>query len=238
MSKFANSDDRRSSAPLRHARTFDSPNPLELESGGSLASVTVCYETWGELASDGGNAIFICHALSGDSHVARHDADDDPGWWEILVGPGRPIDTDRYFVICSNALGGCRGTTGPNFVDPDSGRAYGADFPTVTVRDMVEVQRRLLDHLGIERVLAVIGGSLGGLQALAWAIDHPERVGASVVLAAAPRLSSQGHHLRRRGPQRDPSRSPLRGRAILRGSRPRGGLGPGAHARAYHLSLG
>ncbi len=144
------------------------------------------------LSPEGDNAVLICHALSGDSHVARHDDDDDPGWWELLVGPGRPIDPARYFVVCANVLGGCRGTTGPGSTMPGTQVRYGADFPVVTVRDMVEVQRRLLDHLGIDRLLAAIGGSLGGLQVLSWATTHPERVRSAVVLAAAPRLSSQG----------------------------------------------
>jgi len=188
----SSSDDQRSASALPHAQSWVSSQPLDLESGGHLAEVSVCFETWGTLDADGRNAVLICHALSGDSHVASHDSDDDPGWWEILVGPGKPIDTDRYYVICSNVLGGCRGTTGPNFIDPASGRPYGADFPIITVRDMAEVQKRLLDHLGIERLRAVVGGSLGGLQAMALAIDHPTRVGASLVFAAAPRLSSQG----------------------------------------------
>jgi homoserine O-acetyltransferase len=192
VSHSTSSDDLRSAVPLRHAEHWTSSTPLELESGGRLAEVTVCYETWGELDERGDNAVLVCHALSGDSHVARHDAADDPGWWELLVGPGKPVDTDRNFVICANVLGGCRGTTGPNFVDPASGRPFGADFPVVTVGDMVEVQKRLLDHLGIGALRAVVGGSLGGLQVLQWAIDHPERVRTSVVIAAAPRLSSQG----------------------------------------------
>ncbi len=192
MSETSSSDDLRNAAPLRHARTWTSDEPLQLENGSRLAETTICFETWGELDASRSNAVLVCHALSGDSHVARHDEDDDPGWWEILVGPGRPIDTDRYFVICSNVLGGCRGTTGPNFPDPKSGRPYGADFPVITVRDMVEVQRRLLDELGIERTLAAIGGSLGGLQVLEWATRFPERIGSAIVVAAAPRLSSQG----------------------------------------------
>lgn len=192
MSLPTSSDDSRSAKPLRDAHSFTSREPLALENGARLREVTICFETWGELDEARSNAVLVCHALSGDSHVARHDADDDPGWWEILVGPGKPIDTDRYFVICSNVLGGCRGTTGPNFVDPDRGRPWGADFPVVTVGDMVEVQRRLLDHLAVERLRAVIGGSLGGLQALEWATAHPDRVGSSIVIAAAPRLSSQG----------------------------------------------
>jgi homoserine O-acetyltransferase len=182
----------RTAAPLRHAQTWISEEPLVLESGGRLANVTVCYETYGTLDPDARNAVLICHALSGDSHVARHDPDDEPGWWEIMVGPGKPIDTDRFFVICSNVLGGCRGTSGPNFVNPETARPFGADFPMVTVRDMVEVQRRLLDFVGVERTCATVGGSLGGLQVISWAVEYPDRVGASVVLSAAPRLSSQG----------------------------------------------
>jgi homoserine O-acetyltransferase len=185
-------DDARSARPLRHARTWTSSTPLTLESGVRLDEVTHCFETWGELSATADNAILICHAISGDSHVCRHDDEDDPGWWEVLVGPGRPIDPARHFIICANVLGGCRGTTGPNFPRPSDGRPWGADFPLVTVGDMVEAQRPLLDHLGIGRLRAVVGGSLGGLQALEWAIRFPERVGTSIVLAAAPRLSSQG----------------------------------------------
>lgn len=179
-------------APLPHARVRTDDAPLPLENGDTLPGVTVAYETWGVLDEDGGNAVFVCHALSGDSHAARHDDDDAPGWWDLLIGPGRPIDTNRYFVVCSNVLGGCRGTTGPNHLRPEGDRPYGADFPIVTVADMVEVQHRLLDHLGIERLVGVIGGSLGGLQVLEWARARPERVGAAIVIAAAPRLSSQG----------------------------------------------
>lgn len=192
MSNPPSTDVVRTAAPLRHAQTWVSEEPLVLESGGRLPNVTVCYETYGTLDPGARNAVLICHALSGDSHVARHDADDEPGWWEIMVGPGKPIDTDRFFVICSNVLGGCRGTSGPNFINPETARPFGADFPMVTVRDMVEVQRRLLDSLGVERTCATVGGSLGGLQVISWAIEYPDRVGASVVLSAAPRLSSQG----------------------------------------------
>jgi homoserine O-acetyltransferase len=191
-SKSSSHDVVRTAAPLRHAQTWISEEPLVLESGGRLANVTVCYETYGTLDPYARNAVLICHALSGDSHVARHDPEDEPGWWEIMVGPGKPIDTDRFFVICSNVLGGCRGTSGPNFVNPETARPFGADFPMVTVRDMVEVQRRLLDFVGVERTCATVGGSLGGLQVISWAVEYPDRVGASVVLSAAPRLSSQG----------------------------------------------
>lgn len=192
MAGPSSSDDLRSARPLRHAQRWVSREALDLEKGGRLDDLTVCFETWGSITPAGDNVVWVCHALSGDSHVARHDADDDPGWWDLVVGPGRPVDTDRYFVVCANVLGGCRGTTGPNFVDPRTGRPYGADFPVVTVSDMVQAQRRLLDHLGVERVRAVVGGSLGGLQALTWGIEHPDRVASSIVIAAAPRLSSQG----------------------------------------------
>jgi len=188
---FDSSDSVRSGAPLRHSQhvTFDGPIPLALE--GALPRVTVAYETHGTLDSRGDNAVLVCHALSGDSHVARHDDTDDPGWWDLLVGPGRPIDTDRYFVVCPNVLGGCRGTTGPNSINPATGGPYGADFPTVTVADMVEVQRRLVDHLGIRTLRAVVGGSLGGHQAITWAVRHPERVRGCVALATSARLTSQ-----------------------------------------------
>jgi len=192
VSVSSRSDPTRYGDCPRLAQTWISHDPLRLEDGGCLEHITICYETWGKLNDEGSNAVLICHALSGDSHVARHDEDDTPGWWEIVVGPGKPIDTDRYFVICSNVLGGCRGTTGPNFVNPKNGQPYGAEFPVITVRDMVEVQRRLVTQLGISRLRSVIGGSLGGLQVLTWAIDHPEMVTSSIVLAASARLSSQG----------------------------------------------
>jgi homoserine O-acetyltransferase len=161
--------------------------------GGELHGVVVAYETYGELNAARDNAILVCHAISGDSHVARHDGDDgdEPGWWDLVVGPGKAIDTDRYFVICSNVLGGCRGTTGPGSVNPATGRRYGADFPTVTEGDMVEVERRLVDGLGIDRLLAVVGGSMGGHQALLWATRFPDRLRGVVTLATSTRLTTQ-----------------------------------------------
>ncbi|MDX2166069.1 MAG: homoserine O-acetyltransferase [Deltaproteobacteria bacterium] len=208
MDPFHSSDSVRSAAPLRHVQkvTFDAP--LRLALGGELPSVTVAYETYGELNAARDNAVLVCHAISGDSHVARHDDADDPGWWERVVGPGRAIDTDRWFVICPNVLGGCRGTTGPNHVDPRSGRPYGADFPAVTVADMVAVQRRLIDHLGIAQLRAVVGGSLGGHQAITWAVDHPERLRGCAALASSPRLTSQAiafDVVGRNAIQRDPA---------------------------------
>ena len=187
----SSSDSVRSAAPLKYARSVTFDTPLELERGGMLPEVTVVYETYGKLSAEKDNAVLICHALSGDSHVARHDEADEPGWWDIAVGPGKPIDTDKFFVICPNLLGGCRGTTGPNSIDPETGRPYGQDFPTVTVGDMVEVQHRLLDRLGIDRLLSVVGGSLGGHQALCWGRKHPGCVAGVIAVAASARLTSQ-----------------------------------------------
>jgi len=188
---FDSSDTVRHAKPLRYAQRFVCDGPFQLELGGQLPGVTVCYETYGTLNSARNNAVLVCHAISGDSHVAQHDPDDDPGWWDIVVGPGKPIDTDRYFVICPNLLGGCRGTTGPGSINPETGKPYGRDFPTVTVRDMVEVQRRLVAHLGITKLLAVTGGSMGGHLALNWATRFPEQVDGVMALATSPRLTSQ-----------------------------------------------
>ncbi len=188
---FDSSDSVRSAVPLKYAQYVTFQEPLALEEGGSLPVVRVAYETYGTLSPAADNAVLICHALSGDSHVARHDADDTAGWWDLVVGPGKAIDTDRYFVICPNLLGGCRGTTGPNSINPETGRPYGADFPTITVRDMVKVQKLLVEHLGIRRLRAVVGGSLGGQLALTWATQLPAMVAGTVALATSPRLTSQ-----------------------------------------------
>lgn len=164
-------------------------SPLHLDGGGTLGHVEVAYETWGTLNADGSNAVFIPHALTGDSHAA--DGDGLPGWWPTMVGPGRPVDTERFFVICPNLLGGCRGTTGPASINPATGKAYGLDFPLLSIRDFVSVHRSLLRHLGIDRLLAVVGGSLGGMQALQWALDAPDEVSTAVVIAASSRLTAQ-----------------------------------------------
>ena len=185
------SDAVRHARPLRYVQRVQFDNPLRLELGGRLSNVTVAYETYGRLNPARDNAVLICHAISGDSDVAKHDEDDDRGWWDIVVGPGKPIDTDRYFVICPNLLGGCRGSTGPGSIDSETGQPYGPDFPTITIGDMVEVERQLIDHLGIETLLAVVGGSMGGHQALRWATSLPERVRGAVPLATSPRLTSQ-----------------------------------------------
>ncbi len=188
---FASTDSTRSSAPLKYAQYFTFDGPTSLELGGELSDVTVAYETYGQLNAAADNAVLICHALSGDSHVAGHDADDDPGWWDVCVGPGKTIDTDKYFVICPNILGGCRGTTGPGSTDSATGRPYGSDFPTVTIGDMVDLQRRLVSHLDIDKLLAVIGGSMGGQMAMCWAKKYPDGLRGCVPIAATSRVSSQ-----------------------------------------------
>ncbi|MGQ0637059.1 MAG: homoserine O-acetyltransferase MetX [Planctomycetaceae bacterium] len=178
----------------RYATLFEPPDELTLANGAKLGPVRVAYETYGQLSAERDNAIFVCHALTGDAHVAgRHTPESrKPGWWDELVGPGKGLDTNRYFVICANVLGGCQGTTGPNCADPQTGRRYGMRFPFVTVGDMVQVHSALVRHLGIERLLAVVGGSLGGMQVLEWAARFPAQVRAAVCLAAAARLSAQG----------------------------------------------
>jgi len=168
-----------------------------LERGGVLPHVQCCFETWGTLNKDASNAVLVCHAISGDSHAARHDETDEPGWWDSIVGPGRPIDTDRFFVVCPNVLGGCRGTTGPGDIDPSTvsddspGRPYGAQFPRITIGDMVEVQHYLAEHLGIRRWRAVVGGSLGGHQVLQWVSRYPHAAETCIAIATSPRLTSQ-----------------------------------------------
>ncbi|CAI07701.1 Homoserine O-acetyltransferase (EC 2.3.1.31) (Homoserine O-trans-acetylase) MetX, Hta [Aromatoleum aromaticum EbN1] len=167
--------------------------PLPLRSGDALPEYELLYETYGELNAARSNAVLVCHALSGSHHVAGHYADDpgNIGWWDNLVGPGKPLDTRKFFVIGVNNLGGCHGTTGPASINPASGKPWGADFPFVTVEDWVAAQARLADRLGIERFAAVVGGSLGGMQALSWTLQYPERIGHAVLVASAPRLTAQ-----------------------------------------------
>ncbi|MBI4757364.1 MAG: homoserine O-acetyltransferase [Betaproteobacteria bacterium] len=170
---------------------FDAP--LRLRCGATLPGFDLVYETYGTLNAARSNAILVCHALSGSHHVAGHYADDpaNVGWWDNIVGRGRPLDTDRFFVVGVNNPGGCHGSTGPREINPATGRHWGADFPVVTVEDWVQAQARLADHLGIGQWAVVLGGSLGGMQALQWAIDLPERVRHSLVIAAAPRLTAE-----------------------------------------------
>ena len=171
----------------RHMTLAHPPDEITLDSGVKLGPIQVAYETYGQLNEARANAVLVCHALSGDAHVAgRHSPDDaKPGWWDNMVGPGKGIDTDKYFVICSNILGGCKGTTGPGSINPATGRCYGLDFPVITVGDMVKVQYALMQHLGIEKLLCVIGGSLGGMQALEWAVRYPDAVESVVLLATS-----------------------------------------------------
>ncbi len=190
-SGFESSDALRTAKPLRHVQQVTFGQPVQLEKGEILPRVTVAYETYGRLNAARDNAVLICHALSGDSHVARHDPADDAGWWDLIVGPGKPIDTERFFVVCPNVLGGCRGTCGPSDINPATGRPYGGDFPIITVGDIVDVQVRLVDHLGITKLLGVIGGSMGGHQVITWATRYPDRVAGAMALATSPRLTNQ-----------------------------------------------
>lgn len=176
----------------RTVRLFTPDEPLHLASGARLAEVDVAYETYGTLSEAGDNAVFVCHALTGDAHAAGwHEGAQKPGWWDNLIGPGRPLDTDRFFVVSANLLGGCSGTTGPSTTDPATGRPYGLDFPLLQVRDFVTVHRALARHLGIGRLLACVGGSLGGMQVLQWALEHPDEVANAVVIASSSRLTAQ-----------------------------------------------
>ncbi len=177
---------------MQHQKSVRFEGPISLELGGELPAVTCAYETWGELNEDASNAILICHAISGDSHAARHHAEDDPGWWEKLIGPGRAVDTNRHFVVCPNVLGGCRGTTGPGDQQPQPPhRPYGADFPTITIGDIVDTQKRLADSLGIKKWRAIVGGSLGGHQALTWINRYPKSAHSCIAIATSPRLTSR-----------------------------------------------
>lgn len=188
---FESSDSQRGSFELPYAQSKTFPGTFTLKRGGALEGVTVVYETYGELNETRDNVILLSHALTGDSHVARHNMNDNPGWWDILIGPGKSIDTNRYFVICTNNLGSCRGTTGPASLDPATGKPYGASFPEVTMEDNVKLQKMLLDALGIPKLLAVVGGSVGGMMCLIWAAHYPEMVSGAVTLATSPCLTSQ-----------------------------------------------
>ena len=170
---------------------FDAP--LAFKSGAVLPRYELVYETYGRLNSDKSNAILVCHALSGHHHVAGYYADDpkNTGWWDTMIGPGKPVDTNKFFVIGLNNLGGCHGSTGPSSINPETGKPYGASFPLVTVEDWVESQARLADLLGIRQFAAVMGGSLGGMQALQWSLSYPERVRHVLAIATAPRLTAQ-----------------------------------------------
>jgi homoserine O-acetyltransferase len=199
---------------------------LSLESGGRLDGVEIAYRTYGRLNGDKSNAILVCHALTADQFVASpHPHTGKPGWWTQMVGPGRPINLDRYFVICSNVLGGCMGSTGPSSNDPATGRAYGLSFPVITIADMVRAQALLVQALGIDTLFAVVGGSMGGMQVLQWAADYPERMFAAVCIASAARHSAQNiafHEVGRQAVMADPDW--CGGDYVRLGSRPEKGL--------------
>ena len=171
---------------------YDINEPITLDSGKTLEKVTVAYETYGELNKEKTNAILICHALTGDAHAAGwHEGDRKPGWWEIVIGPGKALDTEKFFIICSNVLGGCKGTTGPSSINPETGKQYGLDFPVITIRDMVKVQKKLVDSFGISQLYAIIGGSMGGMQVLEWMVTYPSMMKKAVPIATTGLSSPQ-----------------------------------------------
>jgi homoserine O-acetyltransferase len=187
---------------------FPPHQPLRLDSGAQLENLEIAYRTWGELNADGTNAVLICHALSLDQHVAGvHPTSGKPGWWTRLVGPGKPVDPARHFVICSNVIGGCAGSTGPASINPATGKTYGLTFPVITIADMVRAQAMLVEALGVESLLAVIGGSMGGMQVQQWAADYPDKMFSAVIVASAARHSAQNiafHEVGRQAIMADP----------------------------------
>jgi homoserine O-acetyltransferase len=205
------------------------PNEITLESGVKLGPVTVAYETYGQLNEQRSNAILILHALSGDAHAAGfHKGDEKPGWWDDMIGPGKAFDTNKYFMICSNILGGCKGTTGPSSANPETGKKYGLDFPIISILDMVNVQKHLIDHLKIDQLLSVAGGSMGGMQALEWLVSYPDKLKSAIVIATAAKHSPQQiafHEVGRQAIMADPhwkeghyygGHSPAKGLAVAR----------------------
>ncbi len=209
-----------------HQVILGTDQPLRLDSGALLPAFPMAYQIYGRLNNDGSNAILICHALTGDQFVAEpHPVTGKPGWWDATVGPGKPLDTERFFIICVNILGGCMGTAGPTESNPETGKPWGLNFPVITVGDMVRAQAMLLDHLGIEQLFLVVGGSLGGMQVLQWVVSYPERVFAAVPIACAARCSSQNialHEVGRQAVMADPDW--CRGDYLSRGKQPRRGL--------------
>lgn len=208
------------------AIAFPDSAPLLLDSGRVLAPFTIAYKTYGTLNETKSNCVLVCHALTGDQFAAsRHPVTGKPGWWGLMIGPGKPIDTDRFFVICPNVIGGCMGSTGPADLDSATGKPYGLSFPLITIRDMVRAQAMLLDMLGIEKILCVLGGSMGGMQVLQWAASYPERVISAVPIAAAARHSAQNiafHEVGRQAIMADPEWK--KGDYALCGTRPAKGL--------------
>ena len=212
--------------PSSKSVTFGPDQPLELDAGATLSPFTIAYETYGTLNEDRSNAILACHALTGDQYAASPSpVTGKPGWWSSMIGPGKPINTDRYFVICSNVLGGCSGSTGPASINPETGKAYGLDLPVITIRDMVRAQTMLIKHLGIEKLFSVIGGSMGGMQAIQWASEYPEFCASAIFIATAPHHTSQNiafYEVGRQAVMADPEWHG--GRYLELGTTPRKGL--------------
>src|SRR6185437_6886354 len=229
QSETTRSDERGSEADHPHDSAvvrFGPDKPLKLDAGVELSPFQIAYRTYGTLNAERSNAVLVCHALTGDQHVASvNPVTGKPGWWETMVGPGKPIDTERYFVICPNVLGACMGTTGPAATKPQTGEPWGLEFPVITVRDMVRAQAMLLDELGIASLFAVAGGSMGGMQVLQWAASYPNRVFSALPIACATRHSAQNiafHEVGRQAIMADPEWR--RGRYHLDGTFPRRGL--------------
>jgi homoserine O-acetyltransferase len=209
-----------------HVARFGPDKPLRLDAGVTLSPFQIAYKTYGTLNAERSNAILVCHALTGDQHVASvNPVTKKPGWWETMVGPGKPIDTERFFIISSNVIGGCLGTTGPASINPQTGKPWGLDFPVITIRDMVRAQAMLLDQLGIDTLFAVAGGSMGGMQALQWAASYPRRVFAALPIACSTRHSAQNiafHEVGRQAVMADPEWR--QGRYLNEDANPRRGL--------------
>ena len=218
---------READAPHSAVARFGASTPLKLDCGTVLSDFQIAYQTYGTLNPERSNAVLVCHALTADQHAANpHPVTHKGGWWDTMIGPGKPIDTNRYFVICSNVLGGCMGTTGPASLNPATGRAWGLDFPVVTIRDMVRAQALLIDALGIESLFCVVGGSMGGMQVLEWAASYPDRVFCAMPLATGAKHSAQNiafNEVGRQAIMADPDW--LSGRYIDEGRVPRKGLG-------------
>ena len=217
---------READQPRSPFLVFGADKPLRLDAGVELAPFQIAYQTYGALNAARSNAVLLCHALTGDQHVANiHPVTGKPGWWETMVGPGLPIDTDRYFVICPNVMGGCMGSSGPSSTNPETGQPWGLDFPVITVPDMVRAQAMLLDHLGIEQLFSIAGGSMGGMQVLQWCASYPDRVFSALPIATATRHSAQNiafHEVGRQAVMADPEWR--QGRYIVEGTEPRRGL--------------
>jgi homoserine O-acetyltransferase len=213
---------------------FGREQPLRLDAGIDLSPFQIAYQTYGTLNAERSNAVLICHALTGDQHVANpHPVTQKPGWWETMVGPGRPIDTDRYFVICPNVLGACMGTTGPASTNPSTAMPWGLDFPVITIRDMVRAQAMLLDHLGIASLFSMAGGSMGGMQVLQWCASYPQRVFSALPIATSTRHSAQNiafHEVGRQAVMADPEWR--QGRYFAHDTNPRRGLAVGGRGGA------